>query len=335
MAAEMFDRTPTTGIIIFEALIVLATIISIFYLGKIKKNIIPRYFIVLAGIFIFEMFTAPMWNNYHLGVWAYLYRDVSWILTMGWATCILLSVTLTDHYFTRLSAQRRFFVSVFFMMIAGIIGESLVVNLGIRTYSPEVQDAVWGYLPLLNIPANTFYYVPVFTALVIGFYGYWSLVLDDKPVMPMKKRKWGRDFLIALAGILLFEIMIEPMVTNQDLPKWSYVYKDISFLITGGWIVIVWLALKFTDRFFIGLELGYRFILYLIAIAIIALPIEAWLISEKIRAYGPSATKNLTGINLPGLHVPVEVMFAIPLYFALIVAFIRYWEIILDNRRLQ
>jgi len=96
----------------------------------------------------------------------------------------------------------------------------------------------------------------------------------------------------------------------------------------------VWLSLKIIDRYFIWLELGHRFILYVITIGIIAMPAEAWLISEKIRVYGPSAVRDMSGIKFFGM-IPVEVIFAIPLYFALVVAFIRYWELILDNRSLQ
>ena len=335
MAAEVFDRSASTGIIIFEIIIIVAAILTFIFLSKIQKKMGLRFLIAASGIFIFEMFTAPMWHNLHLGVWAYLYRDVSWILTLGWTTCIILTVTLIDHFLDEFSPPKRFLLSLAGLTVLGVIGETLVINLGIRTYSPEVEKTILGYIPLLHIPVNALYYIPVFMALVVGFYQYWCLVLDNKPIMPMKKRKWGRDFVIALVAVLLFEIMVEPMVNNANLPKWTYLYKDVNLLLTGIWIFIVWLALKLTDKFFIHIELGIRFLIYLVAVGIFALPFEAYFIAAKIRIYGPSATKNLSGITLPGLNVPVEVIFAIPLYFALIIAFIRYWEIILDNRRLK
>ena len=335
MAAEIFDRTPTIGIIVFEIIIIILTGVALFLLSKTQKKILLRFLIAIIGIFIFEMFTAPMWNNLHLGVWAYLYRDISWVLTIGWAGMIVTAVTLVDHYFNKLNRPKRFLLSLLFLTILGMAGETVVVNLGIRTYSPEVRETILGIIPILGIPVNVIFYIPVFMALVIGFYNYWCLALDDKPVMPMKKRKWGRDFIIAAVGILLFEIMVEPMVTNAKLPAWSYLYRDVSFVLTGIWILIVWFSLKLVDKFFINVELAYKFIIYLIVIGILALPFEAYFISSGIRVYGPSATKNLSGIIVPWLNVPSEVIFAIPLYFALIVAFIRYWEIILDNRRLK
>jgi hypothetical protein len=60
--------------------------------------------------------------------------------------------------------------------------------------------------------------------------------------------------------------------------------------------------------------------------------VESWLIVNGYRVYGPSAVNNFTGFVTPITNVPVEVAFAIPCYMALIIAFIRYWEIILDNR---
>ena len=49
------------------------------------------------------------------------------------------------------------------------------------------------------------------------------------------------------------------------------------------------------------------------------------------RVYGESAAANFTGYKLVLLDVPVEVAVAIPFYAALIIAFVRYWETVMDN----
>ncbi len=41
---------------------------------------------------------------------------------------------------------------------------------------------------------------------------------------------------------------------------------------------------------------------------------------------------DFSGFKTPITGVAVEVAFAIPCYLALIVGFIRYWEIVLDNK---
>jgi hypothetical protein len=66
-------------------------------------------------------------------------------------------------------------------------------------------------------------------------------------------------------------------------------------------------------------------------IAGIATPVEEWLIANGYRIYGPSTLADFSGYVTPISHMPVEVVFAIPLYFALIVGFVNYWKITLDK----
>ncbi len=54
--------------------------------------------------------------------------------------------------------------------------------------------------------------------LMLGFYRNWELVTDDVPILPFKKSLWGRDFLIAVVAVFMFEIMAEPMVENVAPP---------------------------------------------------------------------------------------------------------------------
>ena len=62
------------------------------------------------------------------------------------------------------------------------------------------------------------------------------------------------------------------------------------------------------------------------------LPAELWLIASGYRVYGPSTVAAFTGFHIPFTNLPMEVAFGIPLYFALILSFVKYWEIILDNK---
>ncbi len=321
-----FDKTATGSIIAFEMFIIIGGLASLFILPKFKNKIWQRYLIMALGVFIFEFFTAPMWRNYHLGQWAYVYQDVSWILTIGWSTLILSIIILVDHFLLRLREWQRFALYLVSLTILIFIFEAIVIALGIRSYAPEVEAVLLGP-HLFNVPIEGLYYIPVFTALVISFYKYWSLVLDDELVVPVKKHRWLATLLISILGVFLFELMIEPMVVNANLPAWSYVYRDVSFLMTGLWVVLIWLNIYLVDRLLIHLNLVWRFLIYLGVIGILVLPIESWFINHGYRLYGPSATANFTGFNTVIFQIPVEVAFAIPLYLALVIAFIRYWEI--------
>jgi hypothetical protein len=325
-----FDKTASGGIIAFEVFIILGWLASLFILPKFKDKIWQRYAIMAIGVFIFEFFTSPMWNNYHLGPWAYVYQDVSWILTIGWSALILSTVILVDHFLAQRREWQRFVFYLVALTILVFIFEAIVIGLGIRSYAPEVEAVLLGPR-IVNVPIEGFYYIPVFTALVISFYKYWSLVLDDELVAPVKKRKWLATLGISILGVLLFELMIEPMVVNANLPGWSYIYRDVSLLMTGLWVVIIWLSVYIVDRLFIHLNLVWRFLIYLGLIGLLVLPIEAWFINNGYRLYGPSAAANFTGFQTVVAQIPVEVAFAIPLYLALVIAFIRYWEIALGR----
>jgi hypothetical protein len=328
----VFDKTPTASTLAFEIFVMLGTVIVLLLLSRIKNKIPQRYLLVAAGVLIFEIFTAPMWNNLKLGWWGYVYRDVSWVLTIGWATMILTAVIIVDKLFEKRREWQRFILYLLLLTAAVFIAESAVLSLGIRTYSPEVLGTLIGYY-IGNVPIEGLYYIPVFTSLVIAFYKYWSFSLDNEALVPVKNRAWVRNLTLAFIGVFFFELMIEPMVVNAKFPSWSYVYQDISILMSGLWIVIIWLSVNLVDKVFLHLDLVKRFVLYLVVGTIIFLPLESWFIVNGFRVYGPSAVENFIGINTPITGVPVEVALAIPFYLALIISFIRYWEINLDNKR--
>jgi len=103
-------------------------------------------------------------------------------------------------------------------------------------------------------------------------------------------------------------------------------------VLTGAWIVLTWLAINLVDKFFIHFSLRGKFLAYLGVVFAGVLPAEIWLIASGHRVYGPSTVSAFTGLHVPWTLVPVEVVFGIPLYFALILSFVKYWEIILDNK---
>lgn len=331
LASCAFDKTPTGSIIAFEIFVILGTIATLFIMRRLTDKIWQRYAIIAAGVLIFQIFTAPMWDNHNMGPWAYVYQDVSWILTLGWSTFILGTVVLIDHFLPQLRVWQRFALYLASLTVLVIIAEGVVVNLGIRSYAPEVEAVLLGP-KIFGVNIEVLYYVPVFMALVISFYKYWSLVLDDELIAPVKRRHWLASLVISLLGVFLFELMIEPMVVNANLPAWSYIYHDVSFIMTGLWVLIIWLTLYGVDRLLIHFNLVSRFLVYLGVIGVIVLPIEAWFMTNGYRVYGPSATANFTGFETIFTNVPVEVAFAIPLYLALVIAFIRFWEINLENQ---
>lgn len=326
-----FERTATTNTLIFDGVLIVGTIASLILLSRLVDKAWLRFLITAAGVAIFEMFTGPMWVNEHLGKWAYFYTDCSWILTIGWTALILGTVVLVDRYLSGWSEPKRFAAYLVILLGPILAAEIVTVQIGIRRYSPEVKKVISG-TEIAGVPIEILYYVPVFTALVIAFYKYWSFYIDGDPLLPMKKRKWARAIGLAFVAVFMFELLIEPMVENNKFPTWSYIYRDISLVMTLAWVLMIAVAAIVVGRLLLRLTLPQRYIAGIFIISALALPVEAWLINNGYREYGHSAVSNFTGYKTYLTGVPVEIAFAIPCYLALIVAFIRYWEIVLDNR---
>lgn len=324
-------RTTTGPILAFELVVIAAAVLTYLILRRSLSKLWLRAIVMASGVFLFELFTSPMWNNEHLGAWAYVYCDVSWILTLGWTTLLLAVVSLVDHWRPQWSALKRFATYLAILLPVVTIAEMSVVALGIRSYSPEVLQAVSG-LFIAGVPLEILYYIPVFTSLVIAFYKYWNLVIDQALLVPVKKRHWLRAILLAFIAVGLFELMVEPLVVNDRFPAWSYVYRDISIIYTGWRVLLIAIAAVVLDRFLIGRPIPLRFAAAVLLISALALPFEAWFIENGFRVYGSSAAANYTGFTVPLTDVPVEIAFAIPCYMSLIIGFIRYWEIVFDNR---
>jgi hypothetical protein len=325
-----FDKTANAATLGFQ-IFVLGGLVGCFsILPRMKDRILVRFGLVAIGVLIFELFTAPMWHNYKLGPWAYVYQDVSWILTLGCTVLILSVVTIVDQLLSQWREWKRFIVYLVVLDLVTFPLEIWVFQIGIRRYAPEVLETLSG-ITIAGVPLEALYYIPVFTGLVIGFYKYWCFVLEDAILVPVKKRHWLRGFVITTVAIVGFELMIGPMVKNVGFPRWSYLFHNIDILMTGTWVLVIAITAIIVSRIFLSWSIAERFVLALMICTGIALPIEYGLFVTGYRVYGESAVHNFSGFVIPVINAPVEIAFAIPCYMALVIAFIRYWEITFDN----
>ena len=172
--------------VVFELLVLVAGAVLMWYLRGKDAHWFRRFFIVFLGVLIFEYFTQPLWLNKNLEWWAYLYLDVSWVITVGWTVIIIVAEELVDYFKPGLSLKSKFFLYLLMVTAIGLMAEYLVLAIGIRGYAPAVLSILSGNKLFGLVPAEALYYIPVFMALVISFSKYWELTLQEPKSVPQK-----------------------------------------------------------------------------------------------------------------------------------------------------
>jgi len=163
-------------------------------------------------------------------------------------------------------------------------------------------------------------------ALIIGTISYALFGMVSK-----KRNRLFKNLIITTIGVVLFEIMIQPMVLNTRWSSWTYYYHDLSIIVTFGWVVIVSVSIHIIDTLFAHLSDFKKFWLYLCTIDAITFPVEIFLVQSGVRVYSQSLIQSSLGVYIPYTSIPLEVGFAIPLFFALVIGFVKYWENIIKN----
>ena len=162
------------GILFFELFIIVFTIGLFFYLKRVSyKNTLRKFVIMFFGVLLFEVMSEPMWKNYLLDSWAYLYRDVSWLITIGWVDIFLVSMMLVDNYYQKLNEKKKFWIYLLFVTVITSVIEVMLLKVGIRGYAPILKSKMSGLaIPFTKAPIEIIPTVPIIAALVISFYNY-------------------------------------------------------------------------------------------------------------------------------------------------------------------
>lgn len=326
------DRSLTPPVLLAQLVGLVLGLLALAWLRRRLAERLPlRLVLMVVPVLGFELFTAPMWDNAHLGRWAYLYRDVSWVLTLVWSVLFLTVVELVERALPHWRFLPRFLLSLALITLLSVPLELVLVALGVRGYAPEVREAAIGGF-VAGVPVAILYYVPVFAALVLSFHYYWRWALEGAAVLPMRRIHWRRGLLLATAAVLLFELMVEPMVINRGFPAWANLYRDINLVMSGVWVLVIAATALVVSRVWVLQPMALRMVLAVVVTTALALPIEYGLYAAGMRVYGPSAVANFSGFRFPLFEGPVEIAFAIACYMALVLATIRTWEIVIDNR---
>mgnify|MGYP001592468473 CR=1 FL=1 len=160
---------------IFEILILLITLALLLFLQSKNKNSWKVFLITAIGVLLFEYYTQALWFNQNLERWAYLYLDVSWIMTLLWTDVILFSIFVVERMKPKVSEVKKFFMSIGIITIFVLAIEWVLIRTGIRGYPKVILD-LYESLPRLFgiVPLKELIYVIAFMSLVVAFTRYWQ-----------------------------------------------------------------------------------------------------------------------------------------------------------------
>ncbi len=169
------------GIIILEIAIVIALIAAVYFSIKSgQKNILRKFIIITVGVLLFEIMSEPMWNNTGFQAWAYIYGDITWVLTLGWVALIMLAMLLVDHAFAAMPEKRKFWLYLLVVEAITIPLEAILLTSGIRSYAPVLTQTMSGKLvPFTAMPIEAIFAIPLFVGLIICFYKYVNHIADN------------------------------------------------------------------------------------------------------------------------------------------------------------
>jgi len=167
----------------FEVGVILLTLLILTILKKSNKKIYRRFGLAFLAVILFEYFTHPLWINTNLQPWAYLYLDVSWIITLCWVNLILVSMAIVEYIapkYRRYRELKKFLLTMVLITISGLYLEWLFLRLEVRQYPEVIKEYLDATFRIGNvIPIIEILYIPTFMALIIGFVRYWELTLDS------------------------------------------------------------------------------------------------------------------------------------------------------------
>ena len=169
-------------ITIFEFLIIVFSILLWYYMNKKgHRNVTRKFVILFIGVLLFEIISEPMWLNVGFDSWTYIYKDITWVMTLAWVCTFMLSILLVDYGYRNLPEKRRFWLYILVIETIYVPVEVGLIEGGVRSYAPILTKTMSGlYIPKTGVPIEAIYAIPMFTSLILAFYKYINHLFDSK-----------------------------------------------------------------------------------------------------------------------------------------------------------
>ena len=172
----------TSWIPLFEVIAVAFPLVLWYYL-KIKRHrhVTRKFLVLLMSVLIFEFLKEPLWENVGFQRWAYIWHDLTWVITFGWVGLFMTMFLIVDTTFRTLPEKKKFWVYLLSIEAIVVPIESVLVTIGIRDYSPLLKSSLIGFtIPLTPVPIEAIYYIPLFASFIICFYKYINYLFNTR-----------------------------------------------------------------------------------------------------------------------------------------------------------
>ena len=141
----------------------------------------------------------------------------------------------------------------------------------------------------------------------------------------MGYRNLWRRFVALFVAVLAFEVMVDPFWETRLPHRWAFLFGDISWIMVLLYGSLCGLTMLVVDVGYPELSERQRFWFYLLVLLGVWIPIEAVLVSIGVRTVPSLVTEaSLSNANIPLTPLPIEEIFALPVFSMLILGFYRY-----------
>lgn len=316
---EFYNLPDFGNLIIFKSFyifeIYLLLIVWLFLYLFLNKYNIKKILFIFVWVFLYKFLTLSIFwnsscsciNSYYPSLW--FINILIWILTVAevWLWFYLSNLLIEKYKKEKekpkfINKKNIFFFTILFAYIFSIIDEIIIRFLDLRIYSDELNSLLSGY-SFLTIPLESYIYMLVWTILIVWVFDFLNKFFWDndkknniisffkifnKKDKENKPNWFFRYFYISLIWMFLIEILVHPIFINSGLPRFTYIYQDLNWLLTIIWSLWFSWVIYGLDYLFRNNELSITktqylsfnlFILFILNILIFNLLFSFWIIS--------------------------------------------------------
>ena len=283
-----------------------------------------RFFALAFWVFCFEWLTWALWNNAHLGNYAYIHNDVSWVLTLTWSICIFIAKFSYDKGIQYKTLLKEFLIVTLGSSVLMSFVLMFLRDIGVFSYSSALLPLVQNGVLIFGRPLEAIVYIPVFVFTVYSFYKYWELAMYDKSLFANYTISLKKDIIISAITILLIWYLMHPLLETSIVSSFLLVFLYVVGLILTSFIVNSIKGAPLFQRY-----MGGMFIFSVFAMVVTSLMMTNWMITL---AQSVRDTHTINTIVIPWFAFTDVEFVGIVLFSCLMIAMVKYFKIITDNK---